>query len=95
MGATFHISRRAVTSLAVKKAGIALLDPTQTAGEPWMASCVRTGNFVAALLVTAEFRLGDHALLMRESREDIQWKHAEAAETALGEAWAAASKKYT
>ena len=40
----------------------------------------------------AEFRSGDHALLMGESREEIQWQHSEAAETALGEARAASSK---
>ena len=50
-----------------------------------------TGHLVAALRWTAEFRSGDHALLMGEEREDIRWRHAEEAETALGDTRAAAS----
>ena len=57
-----------------------------------MASCVIIGNLVAALHRTAGFRLEDHALLMGKVREDIRRRHAEAAETALGEAWDPASK---
>ena len=39
----------AITDLTVKQSGIALPDPTQTAGANWTASCVITGNLVAAL----------------------------------------------
>ena len=58
-----------------------------------MASCVITGNLVAALGGTVEFRSGDHALFMREDREDISRRHMVAADKALGEARAAASTK--
>ena len=40
---------RAVTCLPVKQAGLDLPDPTMTAPENWMASCVITGHLVAAL----------------------------------------------
>ena len=60
-----------------------------------MASCVITGHLVAALRGTAEFRSGDRALLMEEGREEIQRRHTEAAEAALGEAWAYASMEDT
>ena len=36
---------------------------------------------------TAEFRSGDHDLLIGDVREEINWRHAAAAEMALGEAW--------
>ena len=58
----------------------------------WMASCVITGHLVIVLRGTAEFRSWDHALLMGGGRDDIQWQHTEAAETALGESWVATSK---
>ena len=48
-----------------------------------------------ALCRTAEFRLGDHAFLMGEGKEDILQKHEKEAETALGEAWSAASNPDT
>ena len=40
---------------------------------------------------TAEFRSGDHALLIGEGREEIQSQHAESAKTALVEALATVS----
>ena len=43
-----------------------------------------------ALQRKTEFRAVDHALLMGEGRDKIRWRHIEAAETALGAAWAAA-----
>ena len=48
-------------------------------------------HLISALRRTAEFRSGNHTLLMGEEREEIRWKHAEEAETALGEAQASAS----
>ena len=90
-GDTTQIPRRAFTSLPVKQSGIALPDPTQTAGANWPSSYVITGNLSAALHMAAEFSSGDHALLMGEGREEIRRGHAEAAETALGEGRDAAS----
>ena len=80
-----QIPGRAITGLTVKQSGIALSDPTWTVGGNWTASCVIPGHLVAALHGTAEFRSGNHALLMGKGREDIRRRHAEEAETALGE----------
>ena len=91
-GATSQIPRRVITGLTVKQAGIALPDPTWTAGVNWTASCMITGHLVAALRGTVEFRSGDHALLIGEEREDICWQHTEDAENALGEAWVSVLK---
>ena len=79
------------TGMTVKQDKIALPEPTHTAGSNCTAPCVITGNLVATLCGTAEFRSGDHAILMGEGRDDINRRHAEAAETALVEAWAATS----
>ena len=70
-GATEQIPGRAIISLPVKHAGIALPDQTRTVGENWTASCMITGHLVAALWGTAKFRSGDHALLVGEGRGDI------------------------
>ena len=63
-GATSQIPGRVITGLLVKQAGIALPKPTQTAGASWTASYVITRHLVAALCRTADFSLGDNALLM-------------------------------
>ena len=63
-GVTSQISRRAITGVPSKQAGIALPDPNLTSGLNWTASCIITGYIVAELRGTAEFRLGDHGLLM-------------------------------
>ena len=44
---------------------------TQTARANWTASYVITGNFITSIRGMAEFRSGNHALLMEEGREDI------------------------
>ena len=64
-----QIPARAITSLPVNQAGIALPNPTQTAVANWTASCIITRHLVAALRGTSEFRLRDHALLMGGGRE--------------------------
>ena len=63
-GATSQIPGREITGLPVKQDGISLPNPTQTSRDTWTGSCVITGHLVAALHGTAEFRTGDHALLM-------------------------------
>ena len=50
-----------VTFLPVKQAGLALLDPTNTAPENWTASCVIRGHLVAALRGQVEFWTEDHS----------------------------------
>ena len=70
-GYTSQILGRAITGLPVKQAGIFLPDPTQTDGANWTASCVIIGHIVAGLHGTADFRSGDHALLVGEGREGI------------------------
>ena len=62
--ATSQIPRRLVTGLPFKQYGISLPESTQTAGVNWTASCIITGHIVAALRRTAEFRSGDHSLLI-------------------------------
>ena len=52
---------RRVTRLPVKQAGLAILDPENTAPENWMASCVITGHLVSALRGQEEFRTADHS----------------------------------
>ena len=79
-GATSHIPWRAITSLPAKQAGIALPNPTQILRANWTVYCVITGHLVTALSGTAEFRSGNHALLMGDGREEIRRQHAEAAE---------------
>ena len=54
--------------------------------------CVITRHLVAEICGTAEFRLGNHALLMGEGRVDIRRRHAEAVDYSLGEARVATSK---
>ena len=54
-------------------------------------SSVITGHLVAALRETDKFRSGDHSLLMGEGRDEIHRQKAEATDTALGKAHAAAS----
>ena len=91
-GATSQIPDRAITGMPFKQTGIDLPNHTQTTGANWTASCVITGHLIAAPRGTAEFRPGYNALLIGEGREEIQRRHEKAAETYLGEAWAAASK---
>ena len=54
--------------MPVKQDTISLSKPTRTAGGNWTASCIITGHLVMALRRTAEFRSGDHTLLMEEGR---------------------------
>ena len=56
-----------------------------------MVSFVIKGHLVAALHGAAEFLSGYHDLLMGDCRDEIRRRHAEDAETALGEAQAAVS----
>ena len=70
---------------------ISLTEPTRTVGSNWKASYVITGHIVTALHGTAEFRSGNHSLLMGEGREDIQWRYLEESETSLGNYRAAIS----
>ena len=89
-GDTYQIPREVVTNMPINQAGVDLQHSTQINGANWTVSCVITGNLVIALRGTAEFWSGDHTLLMGEGMDAIRWRHAEAAETALGEARAAA-----
>ena len=91
-GATAQITGREITGLPFKWAGIALPNPTWTKGVNWTASCMITGHLVAALCRTADFRSGDHGVLMGERREEIWWGHVEETQTSLGEALTAALK---
>ena len=89
-GVISQIPGRAVTRMQVKQDGIALLDPSQTAGANWTASCVITGHLVIVLRREAEFWSGNHAFLMREVRDEIRRRHVETAETKMGKSRASA-----
>ena len=62
---------RGVTRLPVKQVGLALPDPTQTAPENWMASCVIAGHLDVALRGQVEFRTADHWACLREGRTAV------------------------
>ena len=51
---------RGVTYLPVQQAKMSLPDPTNTAPENWMASCVISGHLVAALRGKEELQTVDH-----------------------------------
>ena len=54
------VPERGVTRLPVKRAGLALPDPSLTASENWTASCIITGHLVSALRGQVEFQTADH-----------------------------------
>ena len=70
-GGTYQILGKEVTGFPVNHAEIALIDPTQTTGDNWTASCVITGHLVAALHGAVDFKSGGHALLMGKGRNEI------------------------
>ena len=70
-GATSQIPGRAITGLPVKQYGISLPEPTQNSRENWTVPCVIIVHLVTALRGTAEFRSGNHNLLMGEGRGEI------------------------
>ena len=73
---------------SVKHSGIALPDPTQTAGANCRASFFIIGYLVASLRGTAEFRTRDYAFLIGERGYEICRRHAEDVDTSLGESQA-------
>ena len=68
---------------ACQQAGLALPDPTQTAPENWMASCVITGHLVVALRGQVEFRTADHLACLREGQTAVRRRGQIRAEEAL------------
>ena len=54
------VLERGVARLPVKWVVLVLPDPSQMAPENWTASCVITGDLVAALRGQVEFRTADH-----------------------------------
>ena len=77
------VPERGVTRLPVKQAGLTLTDPYQTAPENWTASCVITGNLVAALRGQVEFRTAYHSFCLWEGRTDVRRRGQIRAEEAL------------
>ena len=71
--------------MTIKYARTTLPDPNQTSGANWTVSCIITRHLIAALRRTAEFWSGYYALLIGEGRYEIFLRHAEDADTALGE----------
>ena len=56
----------------MNQAVLALPDPRKTDPENWTASCVITGNIVAALRGQEELRTSNHIAYLSEGREEVQ-----------------------
>ena len=56
-----RVTEGGITCLCVKQTVLALPNTTQTAPENWRASCVITGDLVAALRGQVEFRTADNS----------------------------------
>ena len=69
---------------------LALPDPTKTYPEKWTASCVITGNLVAALRGQEEFHTDNHYEILREGRGEVQNQNIVCLEVALEETLAGA-----
>ena len=66
------VPEQGVTLLPVKQAGLDLSDPSQTAPENWMASCVIAGHLVAALRRQVDFRTAYHSACLWEGRAAVR-----------------------
>ena len=77
------VPEQGVTHLPIKQEGLALPDPSHTAPENWTASCVITGNLVAALRGQVEFRMEDHSACLREGLTAVWRRGQQRAEEAL------------
>ena len=80
---TDGIPERGVTSLPVKKVGLALPDPSQTAPENWTASCFLTGHLISALRVQTTFRTADHTACLRLGRLAVRHRGVQRVEAVL------------
>ena len=67
------LPERGVPRLPVKQARLSLPDPSQITPENLTASCVITGNLVAALRGQVEFRTVDHSACLQEGRTAV-WR---------------------
>ena len=74
---------RGFARLTVKQAGLALPNPSQTAPENWMASCVITVHLGATLRGQVEFRTADHSDCLREGQTAVRRRGQIRAEEAL------------
>ena len=65
-------TKRGVTRLPIKQAGLALPDPSQTAPANWTMSCVITGHLVATLRGQVELRTADQSACLQEVRTAVR-----------------------
>ena len=84
-GAGEGVPGQGVTFLTVKQAGLDLPDPTNTAPENWTASCVITGNLIAALRGQEELRTTDYTAFIREGQGEVQNRNIIRSKAALAE----------
>ena len=77
------VPERGATRLPVKQAGLAIPEPSQTATENWMASCVITGNLVAALRGQVDFRTADQSACLQEGLTAVRQRGQRQVEEAL------------
>ena len=82
-GLTEGLPTRENTRLPVKQAGLAIPDPVLMAPEKWTASCVITGDLVAALRSQTTFRTADHTACLRGGRLAVRHRGVLRAEAVL------------
>ncbi len=63
---------RRLACLPVKKAGLAIPNPTTTAGDNWTATTVMCGHLIAAIHGTVESRSADHSAVMAAGKVKTQ-----------------------
>ena len=61
-----------VNRLLVKQVELTFPDPKKTAPENWKASCVITGNLVAAFRVHETFQTADHEASLKDGQGGVR-----------------------
>jgi hypothetical protein len=64
-----------LASLPVKKAGLAIQDPTTSVDSNWTASTVICGHLIVAIRGREEFRSADHTAIMAAGKAETQMRH--------------------
>jgi hypothetical protein len=67
--------QRSITSLPIKKAGLAISNPTETADKNWTASTVICGNLIAVIRGVEVFRSADHTAIMNTGKAETWVRH--------------------
>ena len=73
-GVGYRAPGRSITRLPLKQAGLALPEPTRTAPDKSLSSCVITGHLVLALRGKVTFRTAHHAACLGDGRAAVRRK---------------------